>query len=161
MFLRFENDIAVYSFNESETNKLKELIIELNKIHTSTDFYEATRKYYNDQQLVRVVDVIMNIYVFNSNIKIDTPLKQDIEYAHKRIIESFIDALDEYRSKKSDIPWYIKEELKKYSFGDKCRSVNPNIIIAKKYPGSIVKFTIPKSVYLSKCKNQKFIPVFG
>ena len=113
MFLRFENDIPVYSFNESETDKLIKLAKELDKSSndlTSKEFFHL----FEDKSIIKSIDIIIR-YWYTKDIQVEYPKELQKYIETEELFIRFFFMLY-YYSDMENIPVFIKKEIDKFDF---------------------------------------------
>ena len=115
MHLRFENDIPVYSFNETEKERLDKIIEELSKIrYLPWKYPNESYSLLSDDTTIKILKVFLKSK-FEDNICIEGYKGNETNY--QKILNNYLYILYEYSKKdKTEIPECIKEEIKNYDF---------------------------------------------
>lgn len=115
MYLRFENNLPVYSFNETEKEKLNRVIEELNKIrYLPWEYLDESCSLLSDDTTIKILKIFLRSK-FENNICIEGYKENETSY--QKILNNYLYILYEYSKKdKNEIPKCIQEEIKNYDF---------------------------------------------
>lgn len=105
MYLRFENDIPIYSLNESELKRLNKIIEEIDR---PKDY--ILKLLFQDSTTIKILDAIFQYY-YMDGIKIEYPKELEFYLENKFLFHLFTMAIFQ-----SDYKISSDSTIKKYKF---------------------------------------------
>lgn len=141
MYIRFEDDITIYSFNEKELSKLEE-IYKVFQEYGKVDL-KSIRVILSSEFAVKIIPLFYKVYMkMIDNVRIDLPeeyvegiLNNEILYTEYGLLMEYYCGRKHSNMLPDDVPDYLMNEINKYT------------VVDGRYQTTFVTYNRPKSLY--------------